>query len=275
MSTEAVDHFIKAVFEKVLLRPVDDADFARWQKILNDDISRSGDLMAALFQSPEYARIAKKALHQYIDPSHLPFFNDNSQYGEVKTLFGLMLEQSAKCKIAVDVGANGRELSNVYDLMRHFRWRGVLIEPNPYLRSRIVEQFAGCDFALIDSAVSDHEGTATLHLGVADGISSIHRSQTEHYGEVNEVVEVKMELLSTILKRCHVPKEFGLLSVDAEGEGHNVINEMFDAGFRPSWIIHEVGDETNYLKMGLSDEVRAAYSVQARTPPNLILQLNK
>ena len=44
---------------------------------------------------------------------------------------------------------------------------------------------------------------------------------------------------SEVAKRCDIPKDFALLSVDAEGVGDAVLREWINAGHRPRWILYE------------------------------------
>ena len=54
-----------------------------------------------------------------------------------------------------------------------------------------------------------------------------------------EVIEVDVLPASEVAKRCDVPKDFALLSVDAEGVGDSVLREWIVAGHRPRWILYE------------------------------------
>lgn len=56
-----------------------------------------------------------------------PFMNEQSQFGEVQHLIRMMVNDGRN-RVVVDVGARGRERSNSYDLMKHFGWRGILVE---------------------------------------------------------------------------------------------------------------------------------------------------
>jgi hypothetical protein len=159
--------------------------------------------------------------------------------------------------------------------MRHFGWRGLLIEPNPYLLPKIEKEFAGLDYKLAPVAAASYSGSATLHLGVHDEISSIHRKATEHWGPVHETCTVITERLPAILAANDVPLAFGLLSIDAEGEGTNLLEDVFASGYRPTWVIIEVVEGLKIASLDelrLSAELKARYRIVARTRPNLILE---
>jgi hypothetical protein len=83
---------------------------------------------------------------------------DHSQNGEFLELLKLIVARGAPGKNIVDVGANGRERSNSYDLMLLFGWRGLLIEANPSLADKIRAEFNGVNYTLVTCAVSDFEG---------------------------------------------------------------------------------------------------------------------
>lgn len=99
---------------------------------------------------------------------------------------------------------------------------------------------------------------------------------TAHWGDVHDGVEVDVETLPTILRRFDVPFDFGLLSVDAEGEGFNLLEDAFASGYRPRWIIFEVyeGLKIDSLdELPLSAQMKAAYEIAGRTFANLIVRL--
>jgi hypothetical protein len=64
---------------------------------------------------------------------------DVSQHGELPLLLREMAAVTCPDRLVVDVGARGRRSSNSYDLLRHFGWRGLLIEANPYLHAGFAE----------------------------------------------------------------------------------------------------------------------------------------
>jgi FkbM family methyltransferase len=202
-------------------------------------------------------------------------FHDHSQNGEVRMLLREMISRTVAHTIVVDVGAYGRSGSNSYDLMRHFGWRGLLIEPNPVLCDRISREFFGLQFNLVNAAVSSHEGTGTLYLGVHDEISSIHRDMTAHWGEVRSEVSVSVRRLPSILAENHIPFDFGVLSIDAEGEGLNIFEDIIAAGYFPKWVIMEVYDASNYASLDqfpVAEWAKARYRLVGKTAPNIIIE---
>jgi FkbM family methyltransferase len=272
MREQDAEQFVRAAYNCLLMRPVDPAGLELWRNRLSSEPATANDFLRFLLESPEFATVARRFFNEYLPPK--TFLHDNSQNGETQILLREMIGHSVQHRVAVDVGAYGRGGSNTYDLLRHFGWRGVLVEPNPNRHRNIRSEFADCDYTLVELAATDKAGTATLHFGVHDEITSIHRNSTEHWGPVHSTCEVATERLPVILEENDVPKEFGLLSVDAEGEGINLIDDALVSGYRPSWMIVEVykGLEVESLAAaGLSERVCRNYSIVGRTFANLIL----
>ena len=72
------------------------------------------------------------------------------------------------------------------------------------------------------------------------GDGTLNRGKKEGGGAWGgEVIEVDVLPASEVAKRCDVPKDFALLSVDAEGVGDSVLREWIVAGHKPRWILYE------------------------------------
>lgn len=209
-------------------------------------------------------------------PPEPPLTNDQTQYGEFMLLLARWIGRAVKHPVVVDVGARGRERSNSYDLMKHFGWRGYLVEANPSLIAPITEAFAGLDMDLINCAVSDYDGEATFYIGVNDDVSSLDQKASEGWGDLKGEVTVTVARLGPLLDARKVPKDFALLSIDIEGEDVKVLNDVVvNAGYRPVWVILEASYDfaTKALEeLPLHPEVLAAYDLVAQTKANLILE---
>ncbi len=189
-------------------------------------------------------------------------------------LLRLMVNDSASHRLLVDVGANGVTGSNSYDLLRHFGWKGLLIEANPHKQAEIERDFAGLDFELVEAAVADYEGHASFYLGVNDQISSLLPGATNAWGDIQGQIQVKVERLPTILAASHIPLDFDLLSIDAEGLDVAILNDTVLSGYRPQWVILEGSQDftiTSLEQLGLTDEACAAYGIAGQTTANFIL----
>lgn len=175
----------------------------------------------------------------------------------------------------VDVGAGGRERSNSYDLMRHFGWRGLLVEANPALLGSIEADFAGLDMRLVSCAVSNYEGRATFTLGANDDVSSLDPAAAAGWGDTTGSVEVDVRRLPSLLSEQAIPFDFDLLSLDVEGEDIRVLNDLVDtSAYRPRWVIIEASHDFKVRTLEdapFSLGVRRGYRVHTATSANLIL----
>jgi FkbM family methyltransferase len=176
-------------------------------------------------------------------PATPPQPADHSQFGEL-ALLRPHLPGRVRHRIVVDVGANSKVGSNSYDLMRDDGWKGILIEANPALWPRIEEDFAGLDFTLLRTAVSDAPGEHTLYLSVNDGISSFFTAKVESFGPVTGSVQVTSRRLHELLAEQGVPLDFDLLTIDIEWMDLPVLNDLLRASaYRPGFIITEMAKE--------------------------------
>ena len=203
------------------------------------------------------------------------FTNDVSEHGEIWQLVRLWINDQAKCGIVVDVGARGRDRSNSFDLMKHFGWRGLLIEANAQLHHAIDTDFAGCDMQLVSCAVSDFNGRSNFTLGFNDDVSSLTASCTKIWGNSRGTIEVEVRRLSEVLAEFEIPLEFDLLSLDIEGEDFKVLNDLVATSpYRPNWIVMESSGGAPVRHMTdprFSKEVRRHYRAKAVTKSNIIL----
>lgn len=185
-----------------------------------------------------------------------------------------MINRAAQHCLIVDVGANGRLRSNSFDLMRTFGWKGLLIEANPNRIPIIEAEFHGLDMQIVSCAVSDYTGTASLHLGMNDDISSLSPDATGSWGAIKGEVSVAVRPLAAILSEHDVPQDFDVLSVDAEGEDVRIINAALTDGYRPRWIIMEKRAdkvEIDLKSLGLLEIVTQNYHPVDRAKANIIL----
>jgi FkbM family methyltransferase len=267
---------IEAAYEVILLRATDPAGLDHWRTEINSGRVTLTDFFLTLMTSTEFQDKAPMFVEKYLNFSKRVGFHDHSHNGEVTLLLGAMINTDDRIQIAVDVGAHGKVGSNTYDLLRHFGWRGVLIEANPRLIPKIETEFAGCNFDVANVAVSSQPGKAKLYLGINDEISSIHREWTAAWGPVRDFVEIDVETLPSVLTRFDVPKRFGLLSIDAEGEGLNLLEDALAAGYRPEWVIlevHEALKTESLVELPVSELVKSTYEIAAKTNSNLIVRL--
>ena len=226
------------------------------------------DILGEVLASPEFLTPARHSAPR--------FTNDQTQFGELEILLRLWVNDFARQRLVVDVGARGRERSNSYDLMKTFGWRGVLFEANPNLVTSIREAFAGLDYELVPCAVSDYSGEATFHLGINDDVSSLDPGAAGGWGPITGAITVEVQRLGIALQDRNVPLDFDLLSIDIEGEDIKVINDLIDSThYRPGWIVIEASYDfaTSSLNdLPFSPNVRKNYALVGQTVANLILK---
>jgi hypothetical protein len=129
-------------------------------------------------------------------------YSQNGEDGVIAWVFGKIPPRHCVC---VEFGAwDGRSLSNTFNLVAHHGWRAVYIEADPH-------KFA------------DLKRTAAAYPGITPVCSLVSAS-----GESS---------LNAILKRCDLPDDFDLLSVDIDGNDYEVW-EALDR-FHPTMVIVE------------------------------------
>lgn len=275
MPAELARSLVAGVFRTLLLREPDLQGLADWARLLEAGHITLEAMIARTLGGAEFAERSGDFLRRYVAAGSGRLTNDVSQFGETWLLMRDIVNRAARHRIVVDVGARGRERSNSYDLLRHLDWRGLLIEANPRLIAPIDAEFEGLNYELVNCAVSDYSGTAKLFIGVNDDVSSLTRNAAEGWGDLQGEVEVKVEQLSRLLREHKIPLDFDLLSIDAEGEDINILNEVVVAGYLPGYIIIEASNDfqTKALTdLPIAGAVLERYSLAEQTKANLILR---
>jgi len=201
---------------------------------------------------------------------------DHSQDGEYRFLLRELIRAGSRYRVIVDVGANGVEGSNSYDLLTEFGWKGLLIEANPALLPRIRLAFGHTDHILVGCAIGVETGRLPLHLGVHDQISSLIESNAASFGTVHGTVDVEVRRLGDVLDDHDIAHDFDILSLDIEGMDVGVLNDLIaTTAYRPLLISIEgsyFGQTQALADIGLSDAVASVYDIAAKTAANLILR---
>lgn len=266
---------VDILFRKLLLRAPDPSGHAHFTNALSAGRASVADVLDAILTSPEFFEKRADIARLYHPGASNGFFADVSQFGEIPLLIRAMMDTAATNKVLVDVGVMGRAGSNSYDLLRWFGWKGLLVEANSGLIDTIRDQFGPLDYRIVNKAVSDMAGTATLHIGSSDGVSSLNENHSRMFGPTKGSITVAMETLPTILERENIPLRFDLLSIDIEGEDVKVLNHLIGtSAYRPNWIIFEAGDVGDYRPglLPLIAQVDEEYDMVARTQANLIFR---
>lgn len=123
-------------------------------------------------------------------------------------------------------GFDGQNYSNTYQLAE-LGWRGLVIEPNKeaYEANKALRKKRGHKVTVLNYAVSDYNGTATLYVGST--LSTISKNMRDVYNTIawagtsglsNGVEQqCKVATLDKLLRKTRWWKEFDLLSLDVEG----------------------------------------------------------
>ena len=272
----AVSSVIRSFYRALLLREPDEAGLRAYVDAITGGSMTLEESLATFLASNEFRHVAKRLLPRLAGSDYARFTNDHSQYGELGMLLKHWINEAARHRIVVDVGARGRIGSNSYDLLKEFGWRGLLIEANPALIDPIHAEFSGLDYELLNVAVSDYDGRATLHIGVNDDVSSLDAEASLGWGAIRGTVSVDVKRLGPLLQDRGIPPDFDLLSLDIEGEDVKVLNDLIgDDYYRPAWIIIEASYDyqTESLDdLQLTAAAKSSYRIVGKTPANLILR---
>jgi FkbM family methyltransferase len=153
----------------------------------------------------------------------------------------------------VEAGANdGYQQSNTYYFEKLRGWRGVLVEPVPWLaaecaRNRRASRVFPCalvPFGHAGAAISlDYSGlTSNVEGAFADeGRRRGHQAHglAVQPGLVARSLEVPARTLQAVLEEAGAPEEFDLLSLDVEGFEPGVLDGLDLKRFRPQFILIE------------------------------------
>jgi len=264
---------VQDLYRAVLQREADPAGLAEKTAALDRGERTFAEVFNDIVHSEEYLGRLREPPRP--SPADDKFLNSVAQYDEVFHLLRAVLQAHFTAAYVVDCGARGKERSNSYDLMKFFGWKGLLIEANPRLIPEIERDFADLDHDIVQCAVSDRTGTATLTLGINDDVSSIIPGQAATWGETKGEVVVPTRRLPEILEEHRAPRAFGLLSLDIEGQDIAVLNDLIDnSDFRPQYIIIEASNDFQTKSLNdlpFSEKVKQAYVIVGQTTPNLIL----
>lgn len=259
------EQMLRALYLGVLGREPDPEGLETFTALLHEDASRLNEVAATFHRSEEHFRSLTGA----------SVILDHSQNGEFRLFLDHFLAMGARHKVIVDVGANGRERSNSFDLMKYFGWKGLLIEANPSLWPSIERDFAGLDYRLVRGGVAEQEGVMPLFLGIHDDISSLIRDSVVAFGEVRGEVAVAVRRLGDILADHDVPKNFDILSLDIEGLDISVLNDLLAAtDYRPELISIETSMNFAYRSLdeiAVNEIAKQEYRLAFQTRANMIL----
>lgn len=168
------------------------------------------------------------------------------QYNE-RSLFTEFFK-SKRGGFVVEVGAaNGVENSHTKFLIDEWEWSGILIEPHPDFFRNLSQVHAGKDrVRLVNKAICTEEGQHEFYLARAISRLFLDEKKKQDFlgggwgKKVTGSVQVEAVRLDNLLDSMGgVPKEFDLLSIDAEGMDLNVVESMDWKRWRPRLVCIE------------------------------------
>ena len=173
---------------------------------------------------------------------------DYSQALEITKLMPLLSELPSK--IVLDIGAHdGKTYSNSYPLLKR-GWKGYLVEPNPANVEAIRSNCEGCDYEVIEAAITAVEANGVrLYLDkvtTKDLRASIKQPDSDAWSKENlseKAIDVASYMLPELIQKYSIPNDIGLMSLDIEGLDTAVIQTLMD--FRPYVLLVEI-DFTDY-----------------------------
>jgi len=154
----------------------------------------------------------------------------------------------------VEIGANDGQLEDpLYPWVRRFPWRGVFVEPQPELCSKLRTLWDGRDgVSVIQAAIGTRAGKTTLWC-VKDipggsnfsGLASLdrdtllkHRHRIPDIESRIEPIEVDVITITELLERAGL-ESLDILQVDAEGYDFEIIKMVDFARIKPRIINYE------------------------------------
>jgi FkbM family methyltransferase len=162
--------------------------------------------------------------------------------------------------VFVEIGANdGDHHDHLRPLIRKHHWRGVMVEPVPYVFARLRRNYADAErVALENAAIADVDGYRPFyHLAPVadyareglpqwyDGIGSFFRETVTDHARLipdieQRVVETQVRCL-TFDSLCakHGLCNVDLLVVDTEGYDHEIVRSIDLTRYRPTLVVYE------------------------------------
>ena len=158
----------------------------------------------------------------------------------------------------IEVGSNdGSQHDHLKEAIRTRPWRGLMVEPVPYVFERLRENYGSLDrVELENAAIADRDGSVTFfHLrrdeedaslpDWYDAIGSLSREavagHVDHIPDIeSRIVETEVPALTfSALCERHAIERFDLLLIDTEGYDLEILKQVEFDRFRPRLVIYE------------------------------------
>jgi FkbM family methyltransferase len=137
----------------------------------------------------------------------------------------------------VEVGANDPMQGSQSWHLEQLGWRGMLVEPQPDLATRLRETRKAQVFAVACSSPSNAGQSLALH--VAGPMSALDCDRMSPGAIPDEIIKVPVRTLDDLLVKAGAPAPLQFLSVDVEGHEIEVLSGFDFARWRPRLILLE------------------------------------
>ena len=193
-------------------------------------------------------------------------------------IIGAALTASRQGVGFVQVGAfDGFANDPIHDLVRHFGWQGVLVEPQPDAFQRLRENYAGVEgLVFLNAAIADARGTMTLWRISGDEagdpwwrgqVSSFDRDHVLKHIRHDERLAARLVgepvqtlTINDVFERS--PRPVDVLQVDAEGHDASIVTSLDFGTHRPTVIRFEHRHLTAHQhEMAVNVLVRHGYRI--------------
>jgi FkbM family methyltransferase len=155
----------------------------------------------------------------------------------------------------LQVGANDGLMDDpLHFLVRKYRWRGILLEPDPQLFERLKQNYRGvAGPVFVNAALSSVDGPATFYRIRMDdhlpawcaGLGSFRRdiilSNKQDVPDIeSRILEDQVESISfRALVERYKPPRIDLILIDTEGYDLEILRQIDLIRFKPELIVYE------------------------------------
>lgn len=146
-------------------------------------------------------------------------------------------------------GGSGIGGSNSFNFIQQ-GWHGLIVEPLPANAALIREQLFFFPLGtVLECAVDDHDGTATIFSFTGDGSSTTSCIECEDTAYMEDATRrfgtpvqsiVTVHKIDTLFQKNNIKKSFDVLSIDIEGREYIILVDMFAAKYFPRYVIVEM-----------------------------------
>ncbi len=180
-----------------------------------------------------FVRIPSNILRQNLN---LPTSTNITQLNQ--DIFALLINQFKKGYF-VEIGANdGFTLSNTQYLEEHFKWKGLLIEPNQKYQKSLKNRYGSI---VVSKAISNEEGSANfLDAGLYGGLEASMKDTHKDHTNCATKITVNCSTLNNILNDVDAPRNIDFISIDVEGGELAILEQIpgLDYRFKCGCIEH-------------------------------------